>query len=113
MIPSVPIPFDLMISQLFLPTSGRGSEHGPAGRGAVLGGHLTLVVDHDSPETKSVITCCTIWRGVIRGCMNASQEVLSHFLPLSILIHRPSEKPSPDSDDDIFYLEEISVLQWQ
>ena len=90
MIPSVPIPFDLMISQLFLPTSGRGSEHRPAGRGAVLGGHLTLVVDHDSPETKSVITCCTIWRGVIRGCMNASQEVLS----LSLSAPLNSDPPS-------------------
>ena len=79
-----------MISQLFLPTSGRGPEHGPAGRGAVLGGHLTLVVDHDSPETKSVITCCTIWRGVIRGCMNASQEVLS----LSLSAPLNSDPPS-------------------
>ena len=36
-------------------TAGGGAEHGPAGRGAVVGGHLTLVVDHDSPETKAHI----------------------------------------------------------
>jgi len=28
--------------------AGGGAEHGPAGRGAVVGGHITLVVDHDS-----------------------------------------------------------------